>query len=94
MKKGIKKQSKIKTERIKISKSDYDIIAKIINIEDQFNFLARDKIGRLSKVDRMLLEHLSDDTKKELLHSKLSSFSLDDIEYIHLLVFFDNAIIT
>lgn len=92
--KGIKTKLNIKPAKLKISENDYDIIAKIVNIEDEFNFFASDKCGRLSDVDKILFEHLSNEIKTELLKSRSSPISLDDIEYIHLLVFLDNITIS
>lgn len=93
-KKGIKKQPKIKPERIKISLKDYDILSKITDTGFVFlNLSATEKIGRLSDVDKILLEHLSDEIKMELLNTKFNITNLDEIEYLHLAVFLDNIVI-
>lgn len=92
--KGIKTKPKIKPEKIKISRKDYEIISKITDAGYIIlNFPAEDKIGRLSNVDRILLDHLSNEIKMELLNSKLSLTNLDEIEYLHLAVFLDNVVI-
>ncbi|MEX5855188.1 hypothetical protein AB6H27_22070 [Providencia huaxiensis] len=91
---GIKTKPKIKPEKIKISRKDYEIISKITDAGYIIlNFPAEDKIGRLSNVDRILLDHLSNEIKMELLNSKLSLTNLDEIEYLHLAVFLDNVVI-
>lgn len=91
---GIKTKPKIKPEKIKISRKDYEIISKITDAGYIIlNFPAEDKIGRLSNVDRILLDHLSNEIKIELLNSKLSLTNLDEIEYLHLAVFLDNVVI-
>ncbi|MEX9786810.1 hypothetical protein, partial [Providencia manganoxydans] len=91
---GIKTKPKIKPEKIKISRKDYEIISKITDAGYIIlNFPAEDKIGRLSNVDRILLDHLSNEIKMELLNSKLSLTNLDEIEYLHLAVFLDNEVI-
>lgn len=93
-KKGIKRKTKIKIKKIKISKEDYEIISKITDTGYVIlNFPAMDKIGRLSRVDRILLDHLSDKVKGELLKSRFRPNDLDEIEYIDLLVFLDNVVI-
>lgn len=92
--KGIKTKPKIKPEKIKISRKDYEIISKITDAGYIIlNFPAEDKIGRLSNVDRILLDRLSNEIKMELLNSKLSLTNLDEIEYLHLAVFLDNEVI-
>ncbi|MEQ4672797.1 hypothetical protein AB7W30_22155 [Providencia manganoxydans] len=92
--KGIKTKPKIKPEKIKISRKDYEIISKITDAGYIIlNFPAEDKIGRLSNVDRILLDHLSNEIKMELLNSKSSLTNLDEIEYLHLAVFLDNVVI-
>ncbi|CAB5569841.1 MULTISPECIES: hypothetical protein [Morganellaceae] len=92
--KGIKTKPKIKPEKIKISRKDYEIISKITDAGYIIlNFPAEDKIGRLSYIERILLDHLSNEIKIELLNSKLSLTNLDEIEYLHLAVFLDNMVI-
>ncbi|HIH7467309.1 hypothetical protein [Proteus mirabilis] len=92
--KGIKIKPKFKPEKIKISRNDYEIISKITDAGYVIlNFPAEEKIGRLSNVDRILLDHLSNEIKMELLNSKLSLTNLDEIEYLHLAVFLDNVVI-
>ncbi len=91
---GIKRKTKIKKERIHISSNDYEIISKIIDSGYVISIVPEmPKIGRLSNVDRILLNHLSDQVKSELLKSEFSPKSLDEIEYIDLSVFLDGVIV-
>ncbi|WP_368878385.1 hypothetical protein [Proteus mirabilis] len=67
--KGIKTKPKIKPEKIKISRKDYEIISKFTDAGYIIlNFPVEEKIGRLSNVDRILLDHLSNEIKMELLN--------------------------
>lgn len=67
--KGIKTKPKIKPEKIKISRKNYEIISKFTDAGYIIlNFPAEEKIGRLSNVDRILLDHLSNEIKMELLN--------------------------
>lgn len=93
-KNGIKRKTKIKKERIHISSNDYEIISKIIDSGYVISIVPEmPKIGRLSNVDRILLNHLSDKVKSELLESEFISKSLDEIEYIDLSVFLDGVVV-
>lgn len=92
-KNGIKRKTKVKKERMHISSNDYEIISKIIEDSYVFSILPELKLGRLSNVDRILLNHLSDSVKSELLKSEFSPKSLDEVEYIDLSVFLDGVIV-
>ena len=90
--KGFKKTSKSKQKKVNISSRDYEIISKIVETEYIFMIVpAKDKIGRLSRVDKILLNNLSEQTKVEILKTRLNPRSIDEVEYIHLLVFLDNV---